>query len=308
MIRVQKLVWQQFDGVLKRIAAGEAVAVDAWPNAGPRPDEFDLEPRAGQLGWPQTPGWLDLALLQGNLKGLKVEYFHTIDSTNTYAAALPPEHGRVCIAEHQQVGRGRRQRQWLSPYARSLSITLEYHLHRPLAQLGGLSSVVGLAVVQVLRDLGAQGVGLKWPNDVLFERSKLCGILVELLGSEQGSRVLIGTGVNVDLTAAEIQSIEQPVQSVRACGVAAARTEIALAIIERKFEMLHRFEREGMASFIDAFNSEHIYHHDHCTILTGDESKTGYVLGIEADGGLRLDLAGSEQVFHGGEVSLRPLS
>ena len=258
------------------------------------------------LTWHIAPDLLNIPTLKGAFPHLTLDHFHAIGSTNDHLMALDASaFDRVAVAECQLSGRGRRHRAWVSPYARSLSISHGHQSSRPLAELGGLSTVIGIVLCQLFRHLGV-AAGLKWPNDLLVNGEKLCGILVELNNTEEGVAVVVGVGVNVDLTAREIAEVSQPVTDLRRHGVSMPRTEIAQMVIEVIDLGCRRFQTEGFDVFVSEFDDLHIYHDQVCNILLGDSVEQGRVLGIAPDGALRLQTADGEKAYHGGEVSLRP--
>src|SRR5690606_6260917 len=106
--------------------------------------------------------------------------------------------GHVCLAELQIAGRGRRGRDWFSPFGANLALTIGKRIDRPAAALGGASLVVGLAVLDALEQLGVPELALKWPNDVLLRGAKLGGILIELSARPQ-TELVVGIGLNVAL-------------------------------------------------------------------------------------------------------------
>lgn len=293
--------------ILSQLAAGAHVAVADWSGVNLPLDEYSLYAADGALKWHQPPDLIHIEKVRAELQGLDVHYFHTIDSTNSYLnERCSPNHGSLCISEHQAGGRGRRQRQWLSPYARSLSISCEFHSKMSLTELGGLSSVVGVCLAQTLHALGGQDIELKWPNDVLLNGLKLSGILIELVPSGDSIRVVAGVGVNVDLTPAELARVDQPVGTLRQAGVTQSRTEILIALVSSIFTGLVQFEEQGFKPFVTQFNQLHAYHHEPCYVQLGERKINGTVLGVGNDGALRLLTDEGEQHYHGGEVSMRP--
>lgn len=116
---------------------------------------------------------------QGNVSVIPV-----IDSTNQYLLERmhEMESGAACIAEYQQAGRGRRGRQWFSPFGANLYMSMYWRLEQGPAAAMGLSLVIGIIMAETLRSLGADDVRVKWPNDIYLNDRKLAGILVELTG------------------------------------------------------------------------------------------------------------------------------
>lgn len=284
--------------------------VQQWP--------ADLPFSAEQLGlkrvdeswqWIRAPQPLDREIIQQALPDHDLTYFEYVDSTNTQLMALGEQSsiaGLVYMADFQFGGKGRRGRQWMSPFGRNLAISMGFATDKPLGQLGGMSLVVGLAMVSALENLGAPGLALKWPNDVLLEGRKLGGILIELIQRPQRTEFVVGFGVNVTLTEEEISTIGQPVSDLRAAGVKTSRNDLAVACIQSVSRYMDLFESEGFAPFVSAFNDMHLYQGKTCTLIQGNQNVVGRVNGIGLDGELILQTQQGEQRFHGGEVSLRP--
>ena len=265
----------------------------------------DLVFGEGVASWRSSPDLLDMAKVRAALPHLTFDHFHAIGSTNDHLMSLGANAiNRVGIAECQMSGRGRRDRAWISPYARSLSISYGYESFRPLSELGGLSTVVGVVLCQLFRHLGITA-SLKWPNDVLVGREKLCGILVEINSTAELDVVIVGVGLNVTPSPKEIAEVSQPVTDLRSHGVRLSRTEIASSVVELIDLVCRRFQSEGLEGFIDDFNHLHLYHNDMCQVHLGDTVEKGRVLGITSDGALRLETHEGEKTFYGGEVSLR---
>lgn len=130
---------------------------------------------------------------------LRLELFSSIDSTNSYLLRHSDLAGRICVAELQTQGRGRRGRAWVSPYAQNVYLSIGWGFDGGVAVIEGLSLAVGVAIAHALQKQGVSGIELKWPNDVLYCGKKLAGILIEMVGDPSGyCQVVIGVGVNVD--------------------------------------------------------------------------------------------------------------
>ncbi len=277
-----------------------------WPRTATlTPRDLGLHNDGIVLSWQTPPDLLDATRIERALPGVRVDYFPVIDSTNTRMMAAGETasiDSRLFLAEFQYGGRGRRGRAWLSPYARNLSMSLGGAATRQLSELGGLSIVVGVALASALEDLGVTGVELKWPNDVLIDGRKLCGILVELLQRGGVAEYVVGIGVNVSLSETERQRINQPATDLRAEGCTLSRTELVIRLMQAVTQYLSLFEQEGFAIFVDAFNDLHKFHRQPCEIIQGAQRHQGLVTGVGHQGELILD---DDQSFHGGEVSLR---
>ncbi|WP_242445717.1 biotin--[acetyl-CoA-carboxylase] ligase [Chromatium okenii] len=132
-----------------------------------------------------------------------------LDSTNAellrQAAAGAPSPA-ACLAERQTAGRGRRGREWVSPFG-NLYLSLLWRSPLPAAALGGTSLVAGAVTTEVLQALGAQHLSLKWPNDLLWHGQKLAGLLLEVgAKSSTTSTLVIGIGINLLTSATKTAS------------------------------------------------------------------------------------------------------
>jgi BirA family biotin operon repressor/biotin-[acetyl-CoA-carboxylase] ligase len=301
---------RNFGQVLRVLRQRGHLPVQQWP--------ADLPFSAEQLGlkrvdeswqWVQAPQALDHEIIQQALPDHELTYFEYVDSTNTQLMTLAEQRsiaGLVYMADFQFGGKGRRGRHWMSPFGRNLAISMGFATRKPLGQLGGMSLVVGLAMVSALESLGAPRLALKWPNDVLLEGCKLGGILIELIQRPQRTEFVVGFGVNVALTEEEILAIGQPVSDLQGAGVTTSRNDLAIACVQSVCRYMGLFENEGFAPFVSAFNDIHLYHGKTCTLIQGSQNVVGRVDGIGLDGELILQTQQGEQRFHGGEVSLRP--
>ncbi|KFN50250.1 bifunctional biotin--[acetyl-CoA-carboxylase] ligase/biotin operon repressor BirA [Arenimonas composti] len=241
------------------------------------------------------------------LAGLEV-LFET-DSTNALALREPaPAQGtRAWFAERQTAGRGRRGREWQSPLAANLYLSLSRRFEGGIAALQGLSLAVGVATCEALHALGIGEAGLKWPNDLLARGRKLGGILVEVGGDAGGPmRVVIGLGLNVAMPADA--AIDQPWIDVAtlAGDSAPTRPQVAAALLDALLVLLPRFEAEGLAPFLPAWQRHDLLAQRPVRLIEGERVHEGIAEGIAADGALCLRGAdGTVRRFHAGEASLR---
>ncbi|CAI8745446.1 BirA family transcriptional regulator, biotin operon repressor / biotin-[acetyl-CoA-carboxylase] ligase [Pseudomonas syringae] len=237
-----------------------------------------------------------------------VRTYDSIDSTNAEASrliALGAPMPLLVVAEQQTAGRGRRGRKWVSPFAENLYYSLVLRIDGGMRQLEGLSLLVGLAVMNVLRDMGVQGAGLKWPNDVLVGRQKIAGILLELIGDPADvCHVIIGVGVNVNMRVST--EVDQLWTSVRLqTGAPADRNTIAARISAQLEALLAVHRQEGFLAFQKEWEQGHLWQGAAVKLLSGIETVEGVVLGVDSLGALRLEVNGLEKSFSGGELSLR---
>lgn len=234
--------------------------------------------------------------------------FDSIDSTNAEAlraidrgVAAP----FIVLAERQTAGRGRRGRKWESPFAENIYYSLVLRIEGGMRQLEGLSLVVGLAVMEALKELGVSGAGLKWPNDVLVGHKKIAGILLELVGDPADvCHVVLGIGINVNMQNAV--EVDQQWTSVRLESGSPVDRNQLVACLGRVLQVyLDRHRDSGFSELRGEWERNHLWQGRAVSLIAGVNKIDGVVMGIDPHGALRLKVDGVERVYSGGELSLR---
>lgn len=233
----------------------------------------------------------------------------SVDSTNVQAmarAVAGGAHGYVCLAEHQSAGRGRRGRAWVSPFGQSLYCSVVVEFSGGAAALEGLSLAVGVALVRAAKQLGAEGVGLKWPNDVLWQGRKLAGVLLEMTGDPAGAcQVVVGIGLNVSMAQESAADIDQPWADMNQVLPGVSRNELAAVMLDQLLPVLATYHLQGFAAYRQEWEAAHVHAGSDVRLLTVSEDIAGVALGVTDSGALRLQIGDTVQEFNGGEVSLR---
>jgi BirA family biotin operon repressor/biotin-[acetyl-CoA-carboxylase] ligase len=166
-----------------------------------------------------------------------------VDSTNAYAARHLPEipHGTFVTAAAQTAGRGRLGRRWHSPSSGNVymsGVVKAFPLVPSAALPGALTLSMALAVCDAIEREGI-APALKWPNDVLVDGRKVAGILAQ--ATYEGPRAaaaVVGVGINVNMTAAELAAIDRPATSLSVCAgrsldAAAIAQDVAARFLDR---------------------------------------------------------------------------
>ncbi|TJY63190.1 biotin--[acetyl-CoA-carboxylase] ligase [Sinimarinibacterium sp. CAU 1509] len=279
--------------------------------------QLAVEARQG-LGYrlPQPIERLDPARLQAAVPQLRVQVLPVTDSTSTQVMAASAESDpQAVLAEVQTAGRGRRGRQWVSPFGAQLALSLAWSFDAMPPQLGALPLAVGVICANALRQAGLDTVGLKWPNDILVDGRKLGGILLEHRGEAGGGcRIVAGIGINLDLPAGPDAQIGQPFINLDAALAAigrprCGRNALAIALLRELHALFEGYGRSGFAPLAARWSELDVTRDRIVHIFRGgqgsDASLEGYARGVDADGALIVESDGQRHVLHSGEVSLR---
>jgi len=247
----------------------------------------------------------DAQWLADKLKGVdqwwsQVDVVASTGSTNADLAAAARNgapSGTVLVAEHQRSGRGRFTRSWEAPpgAAIAMSVLLRPDSSIPLERWTWLPLLAGLAVAEGLATVAAVPARLKWPNDVLIDDRKVCGILVERVGDA----AVIGMGVNTQLREDEL-----PVPTATSLLLAGAPTpngEVAAAVLTSLRGWYQRWEAGDDLSADYQRACATIGRSVRVEVGPGD-SRYGEAVGIDRVGRLLVRTETSVESFAAGDV------
>lgn len=243
-----------------------------------------------------------------------IEWVECCDSTNARLVDAPPaDDGRVhvLVADRQRAGRGRRGRQWLSWEGASLTFSLLWRFAPGAPAPAGLSLAAGLALARALEGLGAGGVQLKWPNDVLVHGEKLAGILVELLPVRgRPPAAVIGIGLNLRLPAdAHVPGQNGVTDLARALEAAPPSPPAVLAAILAELRrLLDTYAVAGFPALRGAWEQRDAFAGLPVAVAGEGTTVQGTCAGVDDDGALLLRTDSGLQRVLAGDVSLRPLA
>ena len=241
----------------------------------------------------------------------RIEIFKNIDSTNKYLREKAGEttySQAVVLAETQTSGRGRRGKDWISPFAANLYMSVLWDFEHGAAALEGLSLGIGVAARRALKQCGLEDVKLKWPNDIYVGQKKLGGILLEMIGDPAGQcSVVVGIGINVCMPRQAAASIDQDWTDIQAeLGEPLSRNTLAGILIAEIFTVLHDFQDQGFEPYREEWQSADAFKGLQATVTTPREALSGIVMGVDKSGALEMQMSdGKVQSFIGGELSLR---
>jgi BirA family biotin operon repressor/biotin-[acetyl-CoA-carboxylase] ligase len=235
--------------------------------------------------------------------------YESLPSTNSEAARLALEgaaEGLVIVADEQTAGRGRLDRKWISPAGAGLYFSL---VLRPPAEIGSWSLLPLMAAVAVhdaLVDSCGLETDIKWPNDILAESRKLCGILAETVETSAGRAVVVGIGINLaaDAFPAELRAVATSVQDATG-----ARPDAEALLHSLIRALMARYESFRASDGPTAVRHEWTRRSSYASgkrvkVACVNEEFAGTTRGLESDGALRVETdAGEIKVVRAGDVT-----
>lgn len=239
----------------------------------------------------------------------RLELLLCIDSTNRYLMEhLDTQDGFAVLAERQTAGRGRRGRVWVSPFGGNIYLSLLWRFQSGPSDLAGLGLAVAVAIARCLQQNGVTDIGLKWPNDILWQGKKLCGVLLELRGESAGPcKVVVGLGMNVRMAQTVGEGIDQPwvdLETILGCPV--SRNTLVGQLLSELIETMKVFQAQGLSPFLDAWRELDRYHHQAVELHLPDRTIRGIACGVDKHGALIVEHEGVRKSYFAGEISLKP--
>ncbi|NDL67211.1 biotin--[acetyl-CoA-carboxylase] ligase [Anaerotalea alkaliphila] len=263
-----------------------------------------------------TSGALSTAEIQNRIppesRFRDVRVYPTVDSTNGEAKRLAAQDRTwegLVLSEEQTAGKGRRGRAWLSGQGEGIYMSF---LLRPaiLPQKAAmLTLVAGLAAARAIDSLGI-GVGIKWPNDLVADGKKLCGILTEMTAEpDYVDLVVVGIGINCNQKAFPPDLGEKATSLALLGGADVDRNALAARVVE-EFEPLYmEFQERGDLGFLlEEYNVRCVNNGARVQVLGEQTPLLGRGAGVDKDGSLLVDTDDGKRIaVQAGEVSVRGL-
>lgn len=276
--------------------------------------DIELEPGKGYRlnSYPESISSCELmSRINTQWAGKRVYYREETESTNDDAKFLAEEgmeHGSLVIAETQTAGKGRRGRSWCSPKGSSIYMSMLLRPDLPVDRASMLTLVMAVSVADALSQLYDLEVKIKWPNDILINKKKVCGILTELYDHPDHTySVVVGTGINVNQKGFPEEIAEIATSVLIEKGDSCNRADIVLAVMEY-FEYYYDLFAEGgdLSALVDIYDAYLINRNEQVKILDPAGEYEGLAKGINDRGELIVELAdGKITTVYSGEVSVR---
>lgn len=243
--------------------------------------------------------------------GENLEYHDTIDSTNTRCKQLAEEdapHGTLVVADRQSAGKGRRGRTWVSPTGTGIWMSLLLRPEFAPSSASMLTLVAALAVQKGIAEVTGVETGIKWPNDLVANGKKICGILTEMSAEMDAIHyVVVGIGINVN-TAEFPEDISATATSLAIeTGKSVHRSQLIAACMKAWETYYDQFIHTADLSGLKAeYDSRLVNKNKQVQVLAPKNSYTGTALGITDTGELLVETPDGEiREVMSGEVSVR---
>ncbi|MCB1080878.1 MAG: biotin--[acetyl-CoA-carboxylase] ligase [Chlamydiia bacterium] len=231
---------------------------------------------------------------------MEVTYIHlkAVTSTNTWAKENHTHFDlnkltRITASEQTQ-GRGRFNRSWISPKDVNLYVTYFFTNRKNGADLNNLSQLLCLSIVRMLhhQKLSPQ---IKWPNDVQVHGKKIAGILCEVIDLHDKHGVIIGAGINVNMSKEDLDIIDQPATSILKETGEVLPLDPLLKLLDQFFiDDLTLYQAEGFKPFYKSYDSLLTHKGQPITLRQNGDALTGTLHSLNPDGRLNLLLDSGE--------------
>jgi BirA family biotin operon repressor/biotin-[acetyl-CoA-carboxylase] ligase len=234
--------------------------------------------------------------------------FESLGSTNTEAASWAMQgaaEGLCIVADEQTAGRGRLERRWVSPKGAGLYCSVILRPHISQRSLPLITLMASLAVRDALRVVCDLHADIKWPNDVLAEGRKCCGILSEVIETTLGRAVIVGIGINLSQESFPVEVRESATSIEGVTGIKPNRDELLdelLSAIAEHYGILQG--KSGEAAIVQRWcNASTFAEGKRVRVENGSEQMEGITRGLELDGALRVETEdGSIHQVRAGDV------
>ena len=237
-------------------------------------------------------------------------HFDSLLSTNLEAAKRASEgapEGICIVAREQTAGRGRLGRQWISPRDAGIYCSTLLRPQFDQNKWPLITLMAAVVVHEVLLEACALQTDIKWPNDILYDEKKLCGILAEIIETSAGRAVVVGTGINLTNDAFPAELAETATSIAEATGRQPNREDILGRLQESFVGWYQRLsEPQGATDIVAAWSRRSSYARDKKVRINGGGREiSGTTRGLELDGALKVESDDGEMtIVRAGDVSL----
>ncbi len=237
--------------------------------------------------------------------GQNIVYFAETDSTNNAAKrGCDYPDGTLFIAEHQTLGKGRMGRSWVSPPGEGIWMSLLLKPSIPPSKAAAVTLAAGLSAIDAIGD----DASIKWPNDVLINSKKVCGILTEMSAeTDMVHYLIVGVGINVNNRSFPDDLINKATSLYIERNQSCDRCSVIRAFLESFERRYISFLNNGVAPIIDAYKQRCATLNRDVLVIRDGKTITAHALDIDETGSLVVESDGKRFAVNAGEVSVRGL-
>lgn len=282
-----------------------------------RDSGYDIEsvPRNGYrlLNSPDLLSAEEIQLsLPTKILGKHIKYFTSTDSTNNQAKKLAMQgaaDGTIVVSEEQNGGRGRLSRSFFSPKYEGIWFSVILRPKFLPQEAPKCTLMAAVAIAKAIREVTGLDIGIKWPNDILYDNKKLVGILTEMNAEMDCiNYIVIGMGINVNIPYAEIpDDIKDKATSLsEITGKQISRIELLNKILYNLEQLYLTAQEQGFKSILNEWRKYSVTLNQHIKVIGPDETYTGIAMDIDDEGALLVNRNGKINRVLAGDVSIRP--
>lgn len=241
-----------------------------------------------------------------------IKYFTTTDSTNNQAKKLALDgavDGTIVISEEQNGGRGRLSRSFFCPKYKGIWFSVILRPDFLPQEAPKCTLLAAVAVTKAIYDVTGVKVGIKWPNDILYNGKKLVGILTEMSAEmERINYIVLGIGIDVNISVEETpEDIRDIMTSLsQITGKKVSRLELLNKLLYHLEQLYIMAQKQSFAPILDEWRKYSITLNQEIKVISGNDVTYGEAVDIDDDGALLVKINGQIKRVLAGDVSIRP--
>ncbi len=241
-----------------------------------------------------------------------VQYFEKIDSTNLYAKSAEVDDGVLVLTDFQTQGMGRMKKKWESVKGKNLTFTIKKHFEIDTRHIQSVNFFFSYYILAYLKDFIAKKLDgnsnfpdlkIKWPNDILLDSKKICGLLIE--NTVNQNQFVIGIGLNVNQETFP-DEFDYKTTSLRNClGFEIDTTDLLIQLIDIFSKNIYFLKKQKYRLIFNLWkNSTGLVGKEVLFSENGENPKSGKIIDLLDDGGLKMDFDRRIRTFYSGEIKL----
>ncbi|MCT4663239.1 MAG: biotin--[acetyl-CoA-carboxylase] ligase [Tissierellales bacterium] len=244
--------------------------------------------------------------------GNKIYYYDSVGSTNVEAKKLADKNsgeGWIVIAEEQTEGKGRLGRTWQSPKKTGIWMSIVLRPDVEPREVPQLTQLAAAALIEALAKFGIEAQ-IKWPNDIVINGKKICGILTEMTGTiERLNYIILGIGMNVNLEKNDFpeELLDKATSIYMENGQKMNRQELVGEVLNSIEKYYKYFVAHDHEKYLDVCRANSVLIGKTVRIIKHNKERKGVAVGIDNNGALIVEIEGKLEKVISGEVSVRGL-